>query len=214
MGYSRQMSCGLAKRPGTQSPSAHNKPTRVVSEQEWNERVSSESIILWRGLLVWILGTTFVFMITLLLLFLYLLSRNPITVEDMQQCRESEFEPDSDVVQLTQDNYFNLTSQKDASWLIELYNPKCAHCRRMKNAWEETATELKQEGDIFRVGRVDCKCEAPICRPFALTHFPGIYLIENGNIITYDSTTRTKSNFINWAHQVSDRYRKTIKYET
>lgn len=187
---------GLAKRSGAQSPSAHNKPTRAISEQEWKERMSFESITLWRGLLVWILGTIFVFMITVLLLFLYLLSRNPLTVEDIQQCRESEFQPDSDVVQLTQDNYFNLTSQRDTSWLVELcvfrlllrelphhshtvtyrYNPRCAHCRKMKKAWEETATELKQEGDIFRVGRVDCKCEAPVCRPFALTHFPGIYL--------------------------------------
>lgn len=49
------------------------------------------------------------------------------------------------------------------------------HCNRMKPEWEATATTLKEEG-FFNVGRVDCKCEIPVCRPFALSRYPGIFL--------------------------------------
>lgn len=77
----------------------------------------------------------------------------------------------------------------------------------MKKAWEETATQLKAEG-FFKVGKVDCKCEVPVCRPFKVQHYPGIYLIENGDIIRYDSKMRTTDSFISWAKQVSDRYQK------
>mmetsp|Transcript_16671 Transcript_16671/g.21277 ORF Transcript_16671/g.21277 Transcript_16671/m.21277 type:complete len:153 (-) Transcript_16671:95-553(-) len=152
-------------------------------------------------------------MLFLLILFLYLISRTPLTEEDLQQCRENEFQPNSDVVQLTDLNYFELTSQKDTSWLIELYSPLCSHCKRMKHAWEETATNLKEQGGFFKVGRVDCKCEIPVCRPFALRNYPGIYLIENGEIIQYDSKRRTKESFISWAKQVSSRY-QNLGFET
>merc|ERR1712232_348494 len=122
--------------------------------------------------------------------FLYLENRSPLTEEDIEQCRKDEYNPNSDVIQLTQVNFFNETSQKDTSWLVEMYSPTCSHCRRMKKAWEETATQLKAEG-FFKVGKVDCKCEVPVCRPFKVQHYPGIYLIENGDIIRYDSKMRT-----------------------
>mgnify|MGYP005994771537 CR=1 FL=1 len=83
-------------------------------------REKDREIVCWRGILVWTLSTVFFFMLFLLILFLYLISRTPLTEEDLQQCRENEFQPNSDVVQLTDLNYFELTSQKDTSWLIEL----------------------------------------------------------------------------------------------
>ena len=62
-------------------------------------------------------------------------------------------------------------------YLIRLsrYSPLCSHCRRMRAAWEDTANYMEQEG-FFQVGRVDCKCEVPVCRPFKLENYPGIYL--------------------------------------
>lgn len=112
----------------TKSP-LHNTQEETLNtmpkekEQFVIQRESDRSIVFWRGLIVWSLGTFFIFMLALLILFLILLSRSPLTEEDLQICRESEFNEDSDVIQLTQLNYDTLTSQKDTSWLIELYVP-------------------------------------------------------------------------------------------
>jgi hypothetical protein len=84
------------------------------------ERDRVDSILLWRGVCTWGLVTMFVMMLALLVVFLHLISSSPLTPEDLEQCREDEYDPDSAVVQLTQLNYFNLTNRRDSSWLIEL----------------------------------------------------------------------------------------------
>lgn len=85
------------------------------------QRDNDRDIVFWRGMISWTLSTIFVFMLALLILFLFLLSRSPLDQEDLISCRESEYDENSDVIQLTQLNFDRLTTQKDTSWLIELY---------------------------------------------------------------------------------------------
>jgi len=104
--------------------SSGEKPT-VSSSNKKNDVLTKESIdrdrsLLFRGLIVWILGAIFLCMMFMLIAFLYLENRSPLTEEDIEQCRKDEYDPNSDVIQLTQVNFFNETSQKDTSWLVEM----------------------------------------------------------------------------------------------
>ena len=55
-----------------------------------------------------------------LVMILYLTSMTPHTPEELERCRKNEYDPTSDVVQLTELNFVSLTSPKESSWLVEL----------------------------------------------------------------------------------------------
>ena len=44
-----------------------------------------------------------------------------VDLSEQQKCREAQYDPNSDVIQLTEDNFYELTSTPGTSWLVELY---------------------------------------------------------------------------------------------
>jgi len=59
----------------------------------------------------------------------------------------------SDVIELTKDNFAKQVFSSEHVWLIEFYAPWCGHCKQLAGDYEKAAKNLK---GIVRVGAVNC----------------------------------------------------------
>eukprot|EP00210_Caulerpa_lentillifera_P007336 g7012.t1 len=82
----------------------------------------------------------------------------------------SEFySKDSDVVNLSEDNFDKKVRKSEELWLVEFYAPWCGHCKNLKPEWEKAATELSGK---VKVGAVDCTAHESVCREFGVQGYP------------------------------------------
>jgi thiol-disulfide isomerase/thioredoxin len=70
------------------------------------------------------------------------------------------------------------SSEPPKPHLLQLYAPRCGHCKRMAKAFDETAVVLRAQG--FEVGKVDCADEASegaaFCARLGVKAFPSVKL--------------------------------------
>eukprot|EP00009_Paramoeba_aestuarina_P013120 CAMPEP_0201532578 /NCGR_PEP_ID=MMETSP0161_2-20130828/50805_1 /ASSEMBLY_ACC=CAM_ASM_000251 /TAXON_ID=180227 /ORGANISM="Neoparamoeba aestuarina, Strain SoJaBio B1-5/56/2" /LENGTH=390 /DNA_ID=CAMNT_0047936087 /DNA_START=71 /DNA_END=1243 /DNA_ORIENTATION=- len=62
----------------------------------------------------------------------------------------------SNVIQLTTDNFMQEVFGTNDVWIIEFYAPWCGHCKNLAPQYEAAATKLK---GLVKVGAVDCDVE-------------------------------------------------------
>jgi thioredoxin-like negative regulator of GroEL len=61
-------------------------------------------------------------------------------------------------------------------WLIMMYAPWCAHCKKFQKVYEELAAE--NHGKL-NFGRVDCTADEndDLCESFDVEGYPSIYIL-------------------------------------
>merc|ERR1719266_407908 len=108
-------------------------------------------------------------------------------------------EDNSDVVELTSDNFEHLTQLNSGAttgdWFIKFYAPWCGHCKRLAPTWEEVATELKGQ---VNVAKVDVTGNRALGKQFGVKGFPTLLLFRRGKMVKY-SGARTKDALVEWA---------------
>jgi len=82
----------------------------------------------------------------------------------------------SDVIELTKDNFAKQVFGSEHVWLIEFYAPWCGHCKQLSPEWEKAAKNLK---GIVRIGAVNCDNEKELAQHFGIQGFPTIKLFPS-----------------------------------
>ncbi|KAJ8926879.1 hypothetical protein NQ314_020730 [Rhamnusium bicolor] len=105
---------------------------------------------------------------------------------------------DSDVIELTDNNFDKLVLQSDDMWLVEFFAPWCGHCKNLAPHWAKAATELKGK---VKLGALDATVHQSKAAKYGVQGYPTIKLFASG---AKDSPTdydggRTASNIVSWA---------------
>ncbi|EFJ45579.1 hypothetical protein VOLCADRAFT_105867 [Volvox carteri f. nagariensis] len=77
----------------------------------------------------------------------------------------------TDVVTLTSDNFRTQVVKSNDLWLVEMYAPWCGHCKALKPAWIEAASELAGK---VKIGAVDCTAHQTVCSEYGVQGYPTI----------------------------------------
>ncbi|XP_058801086.1 protein disulfide-isomerase A6 homolog [Phymastichus coffea] len=84
------------------------------------------------------------------------------------QCMYSS---NSDVVDLTPNNFDKKVIDSDSIWIVEFYAPWCGHCQSLKPEYEKAATALK---GIVKVGAVNADNHKSLGSQYGVNGFPTI----------------------------------------
>lgn len=81
------------------------------------------------------------------------------------------FDKNTNVIQLTKDNFKKDVLESDDLWLILFYAPWCAHCKAFHPEFERLAKVTK---GIFKIGAVNCEEEKKLAQENKIDGFPTI----------------------------------------
>lgn len=99
--------------------------------------------------------------------------------EEEQQQQAEEIDPDSKVIQLTKDTYYQqLSSASNA--LIMYFAPWCGHCKAFKPHLKTAANELSQVLPKASLYQIDCTRHGDICNKENVKGYPTIKYFEHG----------------------------------
>ncbi|KJH43805.1 protein disulfide-isomerase domain protein [Dictyocaulus viviparus] len=106
----------------------------------------------------------------------------------------------SDVVELTDENFEKLVLNSNDIWLVEFFAPWCGHCKNLEPHWKAAASQLK---DKVKLGALDATVHTIMASKFGIRGFPTIkYFAPNSDAndaVDYDGG-RTTSDIVNWAN--------------
>jgi thiol-disulfide isomerase/thioredoxin len=91
-------------------------------------------------------------------------------------------EGNSDVVELTLDNFDQLTSE--GIWLIEFYGPTCGFCKMLEPTWETLAKEVREDEIDMHVAKVNVREARELSQKYQIGKLPGIKLLRDGETYT------------------------------
>lgn len=105
--------------------------------------------------------------------------------------------PNSDVVELTANNFKHKVLDSDAIWLVEFYAPWCGHCKALAPEWSKAAMALK---GVVQVGAVDMDVHQSVGGPYDIRGFPTIKIFgSNKNSPQDHNGQRTAKSIIDSA---------------
>lgn len=105
--------------------------------------------------------------------------------------------PNTDVVELTANNFNNRVLDSDEVWLVEFYAPWCGHCKALAPEWSKAATALK---GIVKVGAVDMDVHQSVGGPYNIRGFPTIKIFGGNKNSPQDyNGQRTAQGIVNSA---------------
>lgn len=93
-----------------------------------------------------------------------------------------------------------LDIHKDGQWLIMMYAPWCAHCKRLEPIWAHVAQHL--HSSAIRVGRIDCTRFTSVAQAFKVKGFPTILFFKGDKEFIYHGD-RTRDEIVNFALRLS-----------
>ncbi|EZA51207.1 Protein disulfide-isomerase TMX3 [Ooceraea biroi] len=93
-----------------------------------------------------------------------------------------------------------LEFHKDDPWLLMMYAPWCAHCKRLEPIWSHVAQHL--HSTPIRVGRVDCTRFTNVANAFKVKGFPTILFLKDDQEYTYHGD-RTRDEIVKFALRLS-----------
>ncbi|CAM9529915.1 unnamed protein product [Ascophyllum nodosum] len=108
---------------------------------------------------------------------------------------------DSDVVQITTENYTETIKQ--GTWFVKFYTDWCSHCKQFQPTWEELAKDLKGK---VRVGQVNCETDRALCSRFHVKGYPTLVHVHNRKCRVYKLKSRSKGALIDFTEK---GYKKT-----
>ncbi|CAD5210545.1 unnamed protein product [Bursaphelenchus xylophilus] len=83
-------------------------------------------------------------------------------------------------------------------WLIKLYAPWCAHCKRLAPVWEHVGHALADKNNLIKVGKVDCTRFSNVAHKLKVSGYPTIIFFRNGIQIPYEGE-RSKEALVDFA---------------
>ncbi|XP_076661473.1 thioredoxin-related transmembrane protein 3 isoform X1 [Halictus rubicundus] len=93
-----------------------------------------------------------------------------------------------------------LDIHKDGQWLVMMYAPWCAHCKRVEPIWAHVAQHL--HATSIRVGRIDCTRFRNVAQAFKVKGFPTILFLKGEQEFVYHGD-RTREEIVKFALRVS-----------
>lgn len=109
---------------------------------------------------------------------------------------------DSNVVQLTSDNFADLIHNSDDTYLVEFYAPWCGHCKKLAPEWESAANQLS---GIVKLGAVDATLHTDLAKKYNIQGYPTIKLYmphSNGVSIDYNGG-RTANDIVTYGKHIA-----------
>ncbi|KAJ8686515.1 hypothetical protein QAD02_022309 [Eretmocerus hayati] len=104
---------------------------------------------------------------------------------------------------------------KDGHWLIKMYAPWCAHCKRIEPVWNHVAQSLHTSS--VRVGRIDCTRFTSVAHHFKIKGFPTILFLKGDEQFVYNGD-RTRDELVKFALRLSgppvQEVTKTVSFDT
>lgn len=82
------------------------------------------------------------------------------------------------MLQVTNDNYQNLLSNKDQIQVIEFYSKSCGHCKMLQKELES----LSEESNDVIFGKVDIEEEPFISQKYDIRSVPTILFVKDGEM--------------------------------
>ncbi|KAM9857117.1 protein disulfide-isomerase A2 [Aulostomus maculatus] len=110
-------------------------------------------------------------------------TEEPVETEDKEEPKKektTEIEEENDVMVLHINNFARALSE-NPFLLVEFYAPWCGHCRKLEPVYSEAAGELKKEGPVMRLAKVDATEEKELAEEFGVGGFPTLKLFVNGD---------------------------------
>lgn len=82
----------------------------------------------------------------------------------------------SDVIELTPNNFESRVTDSDDIWIVEFFAPWCGHCKSLVSEYSKAATALK---GIVKVGAVDADAHQGLGSRFGVRGFPTIKIFSS-----------------------------------
>ncbi|CAD5207160.1 unnamed protein product [Bursaphelenchus okinawaensis] len=83
-------------------------------------------------------------------------------------------------------------------WLVKLYAPWCAHCKKLAPVWEHVGHALADKNSQITVGKVDCTRFQTVAHKLKVSGYPTIVFFRNGIQIPYEGE-RSKEALVDFA---------------
>ncbi|XP_008206898.1 protein disulfide-isomerase TMX3 [Nasonia vitripennis] len=93
-----------------------------------------------------------------------------------------------------------LDIHKEGQWLVMMYAPWCAHCKRLEPIWAHVAQYLHSSS--IRVGRIDCTRFTSVAHSFKIKGFPTILFLKGDQQFVYNGD-RTRDEIVKFATRLS-----------
>ncbi|KAI6241307.1 Disulfide-isomerase A4 [Aphelenchoides fujianensis] len=97
---------------------------------------------------------------------------------------------ESNVLELS-DRFLEIMDQ--GMWLVKLYAPWCAHCKRLAPVWEHVGHALADAEVGVRVAKVDCTRFPAVSSKLRVSAYPTIIFFRNGVQIPYEGERRKEA---------------------
>ncbi|XP_012274366.1 protein disulfide-isomerase TMX3 isoform X2 [Orussus abietinus] len=108
----------------------------------------------------------------------------------------SAFFPNTAASRVLELNDRFLDIRKEGQWLVMMYAPWCAHCKRLEPIWGHVAQRLYATS--VRVGRVDCTRFTNVARTLEVKGFPTILFLKGDQEFVYNGD-RTRDEIVKFA---------------
>jgi thiol-disulfide isomerase/thioredoxin len=72
--------------------------------------------------------------------------------------------------------------QDGAAWFLDLYSPRCGHCRDLEPAWTRLAEAV---GQGVRVAKLDVVADLKVAKRFGVRAYPTLIMFADGYMYTY-----------------------------
>ena len=97
----------------------------------------------------------------------------------LSNCLSASFhEENTNVINLTQENFEATVLGSAELWLVEFYAPWCGHCKRLTPEWNAAADFSSQEEaselPMIKFGAVDATVERNLAKRFKIRGYPSI----------------------------------------
>ncbi|XP_034947121.1 protein disulfide-isomerase TMX3 [Chelonus insularis] len=89
---------------------------------------------------------------------------------------------------------------QDGHWLVMMYAPWCAHCKRLEPIWAHVAQHLY--ASPIKVGKIDCTRFSSVAHSFKIKGFPTILFLKGEQQFTYNGD-RSREEIVKFALRLS-----------
>ena len=94
------------------------------------------------------------------------------------KCSAAIYASNSDVIELTDDNFSQNVLQGDEIWVVEFYAPWCGHCQRFAPEYSKAAKALK---GVAKVAAIDADKYPSYAGSYAVQGFPTVKIFVDKN---------------------------------